>query len=62
MRTLRILSSLTEREKVGLSVASRAAVVGERRLEGALYLLVGEKSFTIRGQTRSVSNWLKILS
>jgi hypothetical protein len=36
--------------------------VGERRLEGVLYLLVGENSFTIKGQTRSVSSWLKILS
>lgn len=36
--------------------------MGERRLDGVLYLLVGENSFTIRGQTRSVSNWLKILS
>ena len=62
MRTFRILSSLTERENVGLSEARRAAVVGERRLEGVLYLLVGENSFTMRGQTRSVSNWLKSLS
>ena len=53
MRTLRILSSLTERENVGLSEARRAAVVGERRLEGVLYLLVGENSFTINQRTNS---------
>ena len=62
MSTLSILRSLTERENVGLSEARRAAEVGERRLEGVLYLLVGENSFTINGQTRSVSSWLKILS
>jgi hypothetical protein len=49
MSTLSILRSLTERENVGLSEARRAAEVGDRRLGGVLYLLVGENSFTIKG-------------
>ena len=46
-----------ESAKVGLSEGTRVPGVGEWR-----YLVVGEKSLTTSGQTRSVSSWLNSLS
>ena len=46
-----------ESAKVGLSEGTRVPPVGEWR-----YLLVGENSLTISGQTRSVSNKLNSFS
>ena len=46
-----------ESAKVGLSEGTRVPGVGEWR-----YLVVGEKSLTTSGQTRSVSSWLNSFS